>query len=90
MMCKKHHCDSCREKQRERSRQWRESVRVNPDGRPTRMPLEELLAELELLVGTDNPANIAQRLNYRSPVNLARRLYRNGLVDIANRFERAA
>lgn len=46
------------------------------------------VTELRLIVGTDNPRNIAKRLGYRSPKNLARVLHRIGEHDLACRIER--
>jgi predicted RNase H-like nuclease len=86
-MCKRHHCDRCHERQRERNRLAREARRANTAG-PARLTLDELLDEINLLVGSDHPASIAHRLGYRSPDNLARRLYRAGLDDLARRFQR--
>jgi hypothetical protein len=86
-MCKRHHCDRCHEKQRERNRLAREARRADTPG-PARLTLEELLAEIDLLIGSDHPARIAHRLGYRSPDNLARRLYRAGMADLAQRFQR--
>lgn len=57
--------------------------------RQARWSRSELVTEVEFLVGTDTPANIAQRLGYK-PGSLARRLHRMGRLDIATRFYSAA
>lgn len=56
---------------------------------PPRGPLtrDELVAEVEHLLGTDHPGKIAARLGYQ-PLSLARRLTRCGRRDLARRFDR--
>lgn len=59
------------------------------DPRPPRWRRDELLAELQLLLGTDEPASIARRLGIR-PRSLVRRLDRYGRHDLARHFLHAA
>jgi hypothetical protein len=70
------------EKVRERAREW---SRVNKY-RWEPWTTEELVTELELLIGTDKPENIARRLRYASVDNLLTKLRRNGLDDLAARL----
>jgi hypothetical protein len=55
--------------------------------RAHRLPRDELIEELELLLGTDHLNSIARRLGYR-PDSLARRLQRCGRPDLARHFNR--
>jgi hypothetical protein len=49
--------------------------------------INELIAEVEFIIGTDHPENIAQRLGYK-PASLSRRLSRAGRADLAAPFTR--
>lgn len=49
----------------------------------------EVIAEVEHLLGTDHPANIAHRLGYASVAGLVRILDRNGRRDLAGHFHAA-
>lgn len=47
-----------------------------------------VIAELEILQGSDNPENLARRLGYQDKGSLARLLIRHGRTDLARPFER--
>jgi hypothetical protein len=49
----------------------------------------KLIDEIEFILGTDHPANIARRLGYK-PTTLSQRLLRAGRPDLANHFWRVA
>ena len=51
------------------------------------MSIDELIAEVEFLAGTDDPKNLAARLGYQRPDSLCRRLERNGRPDLARYFD---
>jgi Arc/MetJ family transcription regulator len=51
-----------------------------------RWTTEELVVELDLLLGTDTPQNIATRLDYASVHSLSRVLFKRGLKEHANRL----
>jgi hypothetical protein len=70
------------EKVRERAREWARANKYRWEPWTT----EELIAELELLIGTDEPESIAKRLRYASLANLLTRLRRNGLDELAARL----
>jgi hypothetical protein len=54
-----------------------------------RYEVNQLIAELDFIIGTDHPENIARRLGYK-PTTLSRRLIRSGRADLARHFERVA
>jgi hypothetical protein len=49
----------------------------------------DVLPDVELIIDTDTPANIAHRLGYCSPESLGRVLYRWGRPDLGRLFFRA-
>lgn len=65
----------------------RSEVGGGPDMPERQRRRDQVLEELDLLLGTDAPASIARRLGYSSPKNLARVLHRWGRPDLAQRFD---
>jgi hypothetical protein len=67
--------------------EWEALRYCDPTCQPKRLDRDELIAEVEFLVGSVGPQNLAHRLGYAIG-SLARRLERSGRPDLAHRFDR--
>ena len=59
-------------------------------GRVHALRRDYIVGEVEHILGSDAPDNIARRLGYSRPQHLARMLERAGRDDLASHFRRVA